>query len=221
MQSNHYTAQERAQWVKKFKESNLDKHDFCKLNGISYASLYRWLKNNTDKKIINNFTPITMHQNIANNTTMPRIKATSNADGANVKIKLPNGVEIEIPETYNIDKIVKCIDFLLPDNCKIWLNNNPTDMRKGVNGLSVIVVENFTGSLQTGDLFIFHNKNRDKVKLLYYHFNGFCLLQKILDKGVFKIPKTITQHIELNMHQLNRLFEGLHFINKNNHDIFY
>lgn len=112
---------------------------------------------------------------------------------------------------------------MLQPNVNIWLNREPTDMRKSINGLSAIVVDNFNKALQTGDVFIFYNKNRDRIKILYWHYNGFCLLQKRLEQGIFQIPRIMTGNISLNSNQLHRLLEGLYFINKPEkiHDIFY
>ena len=110
---------------------------------------------------------------------------------------------------------------ILPDNFRIWLNKDASDMRKAINGLSAIVIDKFTNELQSGDLFIFYNKSRNRIKILYYHYTGFCLLQKILDKGVFKIPKVITSHLELNKNQLGRLVDGLYFSIEKKYEIFY
>lgn len=103
---------------------------------------------------------------------------------------------------------------LFPDKFNIWLNREPTDMRKAIQGLSLLVVDNFKTSLQTGDMFIFYNKRKDKIKIIYWHYNGFCLLQKSLDKSAFKIPDDLDKDFCISKNQLLRLFDGLYFINK-------
>ena len=50
-----------------------------------------------------------------------------------------------------------------------------TDMRKSINGLSLLVEEQFELNLFTGNLFAFCNRRRDMVKILYWDHNGFCL----------------------------------------------
>ncbi|MCA9380875.1 IS66 family insertion sequence element accessory protein TnpB [Candidatus Dojkabacteria bacterium] len=112
---------------------------------------------------------------------------------------------------------------LFPDNFNIWLHKEPTDMRKSINGLSLLVANFYKHNLQSGDIFIFYNRNKDKIKAIYWHYNGFCLLQKNLDRNGFKIPKELTDVISLSKNQLLRLFDGLHFFNKkaDNPDIFY
>lgn len=103
---------------------------------------------------------------------------------------------------------------ILPSEFKVWMHSEPADMRKAINGLSALVVDNFNINLQSGDLFIFYNKNLDIIKVLYYHYNGFCVLHKKLDQGRFKIPKALDDKIILTNNQLSRLLEGLHFIKK-------
>lgn len=111
---------------------------------------------------------------------------------------------------------------LLPAEFKVWLSSKPTDMRKAINGLSNIVVDKFNTNPQTGELFIFYNRKKDLIKILYWHYNGFCLFNKRLEKSSFKIPSKLSKTIIISKNQLGRLIEGLHFINKgdDNYDIF-
>jgi transposase len=108
-------------------------------------------------------------------------------------------------------------------NVKVWLSTQPTDMRKATNGLSQLVVENFKSSPQCGDVFIFYNRGKNKSKVLFWHYNGFCLLYKRLEKDLFKMPADLSAPLQLNYQQLNRLLEGLHFVTEshNKFDIFY
>lgn len=111
---------------------------------------------------------------------------------------------------------------LLPSDFKVWLSSEPTDMRKAINGLSNLVVSKLDSNPQNGELFIFYNRKRDLVKILYWHYNGFCLLAKRLEKSSFKIPLKLNNHISISKQQLSRLVEGLHFVNKaeNTYDIY-
>ena len=96
---------------------------------------------------------------------------------------------------------------------KIWLYHETVDMRKAVNGLSQIVAEQFQASPHSGDIFIFINHAKNRVKALFWSFNGFCLLYKRLEKDSFKLPRDLSEGLSLNERQLYRLLEGLHFIN--------
>jgi transposase len=112
---------------------------------------------------------------------------------------------------------------ILPSTFKVWLNCESTDMRKAINGLSFLVLEKFKNNPQNGDLFIFYNRKRILIKILYWHYNGFCLLQKRLEKSSFKIPMNLDDSITITEKQFFRLIEGLHFVNqsKEKYDVFY
>ncbi len=72
----------------------------------------------------------------------------------------------------------------------IYLHRDPVDFRKAINGLSVIVQEQMALSLFERALFVFCNKQRNQVKVLYWDSTGFALWQKRLEKSRFKWPKT-------------------------------
>ena len=57
---------------------------------------------------------------------------------------------------------------------QVFIALGATDMRKSINGLSIIVEEELGLDLFSGNLFAFCNRNRDIVKILYWDYNGFC-----------------------------------------------
>ncbi len=57
----------------------------------------------------------------------------------------------------------------------VYIALGATDMRKSVNGLSLLVEEQFELDLFSGSLFAFCNRNRNIVKILYWAGNGFCI----------------------------------------------
>ena len=59
--------------------------------------------------------------------------------------------------------------------CKIYLCTGQTDMRKGVNGLSILAQSVISDNLTTGALFVFRGKSADKIKILWWDGQGFCL----------------------------------------------
>ena len=99
-------------------------------------------------------------------------------------------------------------------SANIFIYTVPVDMRKAIDGLSLLLVEVLEQSPQSGDIYIFCNKIRTKVKLLYWDKNGFILHYKRLEKGRFKWPKKQNgnEQIEINAEQLSWLFAGLDFI---------
>ena len=71
---------------------------------------------------------------------------------------------------------------MLPNNCKIMLYNKVVDMRKSIDGLSILVSDILSLNPSDGSIYIFFNKKHDKLKMLYWDKNGFTLLYKRLEK---------------------------------------
>jgi len=97
----------------------------------------------------------------------------------------------------------------LKKEARVFLAPGPTDMRKAINGLSVIVEAQLGGELFSGDLFVFTNRARSIVKILYWDETGFCLWQKRLDKERFIWPATADEVAELDQRELGWLLSGL------------
>ena len=91
----------------------------------------------------------------------------------------------------------------------IYLHREPVDFRQSINGLMVIVEQNMQLSPFTGALFVFCNKARNKLKILYWDKTGFALWYKRLEKERFKWPMPLTHStIELNENQLHQFLAG-------------
>ena len=88
----------------------------------------------------------------------------------------------------------------------------PCDMRKSIDGLSVLLAEALNTAPQSGDVYLFRNVACDKVKLLYWDKNGFVLHYKRLEKGRFKFPRHTVERLELTLDQLSWLLAGLDFM---------
>jgi transposase len=73
-----------------------------------------------------------------------------------------------------------------PSGCTaIHLYDQAVDMRKSFEGLSVLVEAAFPGQLLTGSLFLFLNRRRNLIKILYWEGDGFAIWYKRLEKGTF------------------------------------
>ena len=91
----------------------------------------------------------------------------------------------------------------------VWLAREPQDFRKGINGLSIVVEEHLHHDPFSGKLFVFINKARDKIKVLYWERSGFCLWHKRLEKERFKWPEHLAGDVlTLDGQQLNWLLDG-------------
>lgn len=101
----------------------------------------------------------------------------------------------------------------LSGNLQIWLYSKPVDMRKSIDGLSVIVSDELNQNPCGADVFVFHNSKLDKLKILYWDKNGFCLWYKRLEQGRFMLPSMIEKSHALTMEQLRWLLDGLQIEN--------
>lgn len=101
----------------------------------------------------------------------------------------------------------------LNEGVKILVCTELIDARKSIDGLSCLVPEKFCDNPQSGNLFIFFNKARDKVKILYWDHLGFVLYYKRLENHRFVVPKlTGLSHLEITETQLFGLLSGLDFM---------
>lgn len=89
---------------------------------------------------------------------------------------------------------------------QVYVYLEPVDMRKSIDGLAAIVELELELSPFSPALFVFCNRARDKVKLLYWERNGFVLWYKRLEKQRFRWPKHLAQ---LSTEQLSWLLDGL------------
>lgn len=78
---------------------------------------------------------------------------------------------------------------LLADVGEVYLHRDAVDFRKSIYGLVLIVEQQMALSPFADALFVFCNKSRDKLKLIYWDKTGFCLWYKRLEKDRFKWPR--------------------------------
>ena len=98
---------------------------------------------------------------------------------------------------------------------RYFLYERPTDMRKGPAGLSGLVQQHIGHSLMSGDVFIFVNRRRDRIKLLMWDATGFALYYKQLEQGTFELPAASEKEsIELRWSDLVMLLEGIEMKSK-------
>lgn len=74
---------------------------------------------------------------------------------------------------------------------KIYISSANVDMRKSIDGLAFIVEQKFALNPLSDIMFVFHNRHCDKIKILYWNGNGFCLLYKRIEKGKFRFSQII------------------------------
>ena len=96
-----------------------------------------------------------------------------------------------------------------PAGGRIYLACGYTDMRRGFDGLAVLVQEVLTKDPHSGGLFAFRGKRGDLLKLLWWDGQGLCLFAKRLEKGRFIWPMAATGTVPLTAAQLAMLIEGI------------
>ncbi len=93
---------------------------------------------------------------------------------------------------------------------RYFLYRGVTDMRKGFNGLNGLVRQHLKQDPLSGDVFLFLNRRRDRIKLLMWDKTGFALYYKQLESGTFELPKGVSgSSLELSWSELAMLLDGL------------
>ncbi len=93
----------------------------------------------------------------------------------------------------------------------IFVRPGITDMRKQINGLSVLAENEMEKDSGSGSLFLFCSRNRKNLKCIYWDRNGFCMWQKKLEKDKFPWPMTEEEAREITFDQLRLLLDGIDF----------
>jgi len=93
----------------------------------------------------------------------------------------------------------------------VWTQS--VDMRKSIDGLCVLVVESMEENPGDGKVYVFFNRGLNKLKLIYWGGNGFCLLYKRLEKGRFQLPKGGDNPWVIRRLELEYLLSGLRLEN--------
>jgi transposase len=110
----------------------------------------------------------------------------------------------------------------VPTEAKIYVYIEPVDMRRSIDGLVVMLADTYKLNPQTGDLFIFTNQLKNRIKLLFWDRNGFVLYYKKLERGKFNYSRYIQdQTIIITAKQLQALLMGLDFylVGKYQHEL--
>ncbi len=101
--------------------------------------------------------------------------------------------------------------FTLGSSLNFQLYSKPTDMRKSFDSLSGLVQDQLGQSPANGDVYVFINKSRNKIKLLHWAGSGFVLYYKRLESGVFEHPRydIETGSYQLSYSQIVMLVDGI------------
>lgn len=91
----------------------------------------------------------------------------------------------------------------------VYLCRDPIDFRKAINGLAALVEQELGLNPFASALYVFTNRQRNKLKVLYWHRNGFCLWLKRLESEKFAWPKDLESMTQtINLQEFEWLLEG-------------
>lgn len=90
---------------------------------------------------------------------------------------------------------------------RVYLACGHTDMRKGIAGLAAIAQDVLRQRPASGAVFAFRGRRGDRIKLLFWDGQGFCLYYKVLDRGRFPWPSASSGSLRLTSAQMAMLFD--------------
>lgn len=101
----------------------------------------------------------------------------------------------------------------LAPQIRVFLYRRATDMRKSFHGLVALTESELKQDPLSGSLFVFLNRRRDRVKILYRGQSGFCIWYQQLQKGTYQIPSPTAlddqDTLEVTRSQLSLILEGI------------
>ena len=83
---------------------------------------------------------------------------------------------------------------MIPTSVRIFVCTEPQDMRRSFDGLALAVKERLALDPQSGALFVFAGKRRNRLKVLWFDHNGYCILYKRLHEARFELPEPSELH---------------------------
>jgi len=101
----------------------------------------------------------------------------------------------------------------LPPQIRVFLYRQPTDMRKSFHGLVALTESALRQDPLSGSFFVFVNRRRDRIKILYWGQIGYCIWYQQLQRGTYQLPKHDeldgAEAIEMTRTQLSLILDGI------------
>ena len=102
--------------------------------------------------------------------------------------------------------------FSLERGFRYWLYSEPTDMRKSFHTLSGLVRNKMGSDPMNGDVYIFVNRRRNRIKLLHYERGGMVIYARMLDRGTLRMPISYSRDVvmsSIRWDDLLKMAEGI------------
>jgi len=101
----------------------------------------------------------------------------------------------------------------LAPQTRVFLYRRPTDMRKSFHGLIALTEAELKQDPLSGSLFVFVNRRRDRIKILYWGETGFCIWYQQLQQGTYQLPRHDSldeqDTLEVTRAQLSLILDGI------------
>ena len=94
-------------------------------------------------------------------------------------------------------------------NLKVYVAVEPCDMRKGFEGLSALTAHVLNQEVRSGALFVFSNRPRNRLKILYWDGTGLWVLNKRLERGSYSWPRGEEKSVQLRPEAFAMLTDGV------------
>ena len=200
-----------------FRRSGLTQAEFCERRGISIHSFRKRLyrvptpkptpANHPSPNATTHFLPVTVLPDPIPATaavpTAPRAAPGQwTPDRRRTRLRSPHP-----PPTHRRRRGATM--FGLSAAVRVYLAKDPADMRKSFDGLSALVAGPLELDPLSGHLFVFLNKRRDRIKILYWDRDGLAVWAKRLENGTFRIPQATAGRIEMTTADLAALLAGI------------
>lgn len=99
-----------------------------------------------------------------------------------------------------------------PAAAQVWIATTPVDMRKSFDGLAEVVRSFLGRDPLSGHLFVFRNKNSQRLKILWWDRGGLTIYYRRLERGTFRFPTSPDKAVAVEAEQLLRLLAGLEVV---------
>jgi transposase len=98
----------------------------------------------------------------------------------------------------------------LPPGARVFVATGRVDGRKGIDGLSTLVRSQFAEDPLSGSMYVFFSKRADRVRVLYFDRDGYVLIMKRLEKGIYRLPWRAEQgRVVIEAAELLLVLEGI------------
>ena len=97
----------------------------------------------------------------------------------------------------------------IPGSVKIYLCQDPVDLRKSFNMLPGVVRRLMNGDPLSGHMFVFYNRTKTLLKIIYWDHDGYAIWAKRLAQGTFRIPRDLSSAKQLDLREFYVMLQGI------------